>query len=603
MKRSCLLMAFVLVAAACSNGVNPEDLKCAINNDCQTGYLCNSELKCVSASPLRITTESLPAAVAGGPYQAVLNGEGGLLPYRWGLEAASGKTLPGWLSVDPATGVLSGTVSDRAGTQWEVVGTVTDHSNGGSGETVRRTYVLLVKECEGNERCYTVSGKDCVEGERVCVDGVLGSCAAGTQVSTDMMHCGAEGMECGACDLRADNCAGECKCGGGKACGATQACCGGKCEDVNASVENCGGCGKKCDRESMHVVEATCVGGECGYNANKGCAAGYYDCNGDVKDGCETEMSAKNCGGCGDDCTDGSVYVHTSGVPCEGGVCAVGGHCVAGWADCTQEKGCETDLSSVNSCGGCTSRCYADAQGVGGLCLGDAASGYRCGCIDATNEGCTAERICCGGLCRARDAANCVGCDQACSIEDGGLHCDLGTFTCDCDNDFSKCREPYPDFSFAMCSNITNKCLCTNNDNPPYSGTLEDMCCQSGAVGVRVNLWSNASHCGICNARCWSGMVCDNGACLCDMGKPCPGNSNAPDCVNGLCACSYHGNNPCPPGQYCCNVPGTDPRVGCCRRACTVTTAQGNKCSSSCSKTWCTSGKCCTSCDPDVGCD
>jgi hypothetical protein len=590
-----IFLCIIALAAGCDSGND----RCTVNADCRGGMLCDGTGKCVSASPLAITTESLPAAVAGGPYQAVLNGEGGLVPYRWGLEAASGKTLPAWLEVDPATGVLSGTVSDRAGTQWEVVGTLTDHSNGGVGETVRRTYVLLVKECEGNERCYTVSGKDCVEGERVCVDGVLGSCTAGTQVSTDMMHCGAEGMECGACDLRADNCAGECKCGGGKACGATQACCGGKCEDVGASVENCGGCGKKCDQESMHVVEATCVGGECGYNANKGCALGYYDCNGDAKDGCETQMNVKNCGGCGDDCTDASVYVHTSGVPCEEGVCAVAGHCDLGWADCqANAKGCETDLSSVNSCGACTSRCYADAQGVGGLCLGDAASGYRCGCVDGTNEGCTADRICCGGLCRARDAENCVGCDQACSISDGGLHCDLSTFSCDCNNNDALCKEPYPDFSRALCD--SNKCVCTGTDNPAYSGTLEDMCCFSTGVGlVRVNLWSDANHCGICNAKCWNGTACDNGACECDFGqgKLCPTNSNAPDCHNGQCVCGTYNQNPCPPGQYCCL------NKGCCMRTCAL--ADAAKCSIQCllnGNHWCLNGCCKVACDQNNNC-
>ncbi len=603
MKRFCVLLALALFFAACNGGVSPDDLKCAINADCQKDYLCNAEQKCVSGAPLTITTPSLPAAVAGGPYQAPLNGEGGLLPYTWGLEAASGKTLPGWLSVDPATGVLSGTASDPAGTQWEVVVALSDHSNGGAGETVKRTYVLLVKECDGPAACYAVSGKDCVLGERACQDGVQGPCVAGTQVSTDMGHCGVNGNECGVCDLRADNCSGECKCGSGKACGATQACCSAQCVDVGANVDNCGGCGKKCDKDSMHVVEPTCALGECGYNASKGCAAGYYDCNHDVKDGCETQMGVKNCGGCGDDCTDTNVYVHTSNVPCENKVCVVTGHCVAGWADCTQDPGCETDLSSVNSCGSCSSRCYADARGVGGLCLGDATSGYHCGCVDATNEGCDVGRICCGGLCRARDEDNCVGCDEKCSISDGGLHCDLSTFTCDCNNNDALCKEPYPDFSRALCD--SNKCVCTGSDNPAYSGTLEDMCCFSTGVGLaRVNLWENPSHCGICNAKCATGMICESGACTCDTSKPCPGSSNAPDCsINKECVCGTYNQTPCPAGQFCCNVPGTDPRVGCCRRACTVTTAQGNKCSSACSKTWCISGNCCTSCDPDVGCD
>jgi len=53
---------------------------------------------------LILVTGSLPAGVSGEPYEAQLEGEGGTPPYRW---SASG--LPPGLSIDPASGKISGT--------------------------------------------------------------------------------------------------------------------------------------------------------------------------------------------------------------------------------------------------------------------------------------------------------------------------------------------------------------------------------------------------------------------------------------------------------------------------------------------------------------
>jgi serine/threonine protein kinase, bacterial len=60
----------------------------------------------VTVSPLTVTTAALPVAFAGQAYSATLIGQGGNPPYMWSL--ASGQ-LPKGLTLNPATGVLSGT--------------------------------------------------------------------------------------------------------------------------------------------------------------------------------------------------------------------------------------------------------------------------------------------------------------------------------------------------------------------------------------------------------------------------------------------------------------------------------------------------------------
>src|ERR1019366_7237930 len=53
-----------------------------------------------------ITTTSLPSATVDTPYSATLAASGGTTPYIWSITSAS---PPSWLTLDPATGALSGT--------------------------------------------------------------------------------------------------------------------------------------------------------------------------------------------------------------------------------------------------------------------------------------------------------------------------------------------------------------------------------------------------------------------------------------------------------------------------------------------------------------
>ncbi|NMB74434.1 MAG: S8 family serine peptidase [Myxococcales bacterium] len=127
------------------------------------------------------------------------------------------------------------------------------------------------------------------------------------------------------------------------------------CETNTASsTQNCGWCGHAC--AAPHAVNQ-CVAGMCQV---AGCESGWFDCNNDFADGCESNplIDPQNCGltGCGNP-TCGPVP-HGSG-GCAGGQCTVG-TCEAGWGDCDGNvgNGCERDVTAdVQNCGTCGNVC------------------------------------------------------------------------------------------------------------------------------------------------------------------------------------------------------------------------------------------------------
>lgn len=59
-----------------------------------------------AGTPLSVVSSALPAATVGAPYSAVLQAVGGTTPYSWSIVNGS---LPAGLTLDTATGVISGT--------------------------------------------------------------------------------------------------------------------------------------------------------------------------------------------------------------------------------------------------------------------------------------------------------------------------------------------------------------------------------------------------------------------------------------------------------------------------------------------------------------
>ena len=66
----------------------------------------------VAAVPLTITTNALDYAVNGAAYSDTVSAVGGSQPYTWSITA---NNPPAGITIDPATGVLSGTPGDLAG--------------------------------------------------------------------------------------------------------------------------------------------------------------------------------------------------------------------------------------------------------------------------------------------------------------------------------------------------------------------------------------------------------------------------------------------------------------------------------------------------------
>lgn len=139
------------------------------------------------------------------------------------------------------------------------------------------------------------------------------------------------------------------------------------CEtNILTNAERCGGCGaiNNCGPNNI-CADGICQIGVCA-------SENLRDCDGLFANGCETEIttSPTNCGGCGITTPSGApnqAYICPgetvlNALPtCEQGACGFG-ECLEGWANCTGEPGCETNLNDIDNCGGCGSA--AGAEGL-----------------------------------------------------------------------------------------------------------------------------------------------------------------------------------------------------------------------------------------------
>ncbi len=155
------------------------------------------------------------------------------------------------------------------------------------------------------------------------------------------------------------------------------------CElDVWTDPLNCGVAGRHCPLPP-HATVATCTNGACSYT----CVEGWADGNGAAADGCELDLmhDLENCGAAGTRC---EVPAHAIQATCIGGACGFES-CESGWADANGSAGdgCEIDiLTNVDHCGGvgnkCATRNHATTTCIFGTC------GYQCtsGYIDGDGE-------------------------------------------------------------------------------------------------------------------------------------------------------------------------------------------------------------------------
>src|SRR5262249_10538317 len=126
---------------------------------------------------------------------------------------------------------------------------------------------------------------------------------------------------------------------------------------------NCGACGAPC--APVPHARNNCINGACQLVS---CDLGFFDCNGNLGDGCETSVvsDANNCGVCGNKCGPGLVCIQAictcpqcilpnAKSACVNLKCAVA-QCNNNWGDCDgqPQNGCEQDLTvDARNCGQC----------------------------------------------------------------------------------------------------------------------------------------------------------------------------------------------------------------------------------------------------------
>jgi hypothetical protein len=89
---------------------------------------------------ITISPPSLPDGANGAPYGATFSATGGQSPYTWSL---AGTQLPNGLSLDPSSGILSGTPSGNAPGPYDFTIQLTD-SEPGIPRVVNLNYSITI---------------------------------------------------------------------------------------------------------------------------------------------------------------------------------------------------------------------------------------------------------------------------------------------------------------------------------------------------------------------------------------------------------------------------------------------------------------------------
>ena len=218
------------------------------------------------------------------------------------------------------------------------------------------------KSCPQGSYC-KVAGPDaatCVPG---CKDDLRcggGKCCTMrcVDVGNDANNCGACGNKCSGNHTQAICVAGKCQMG---KCDSGWGDCNKDPKDgcetnLHVDANHCTGCGMKC---SMPNAVNACADG-CYATA---CKWGFDDCNNDPMDGCETSVLADglNCGACGKSC----AKLPNAAAGCMNGSCVLG-MCNAGYTDCDGDpkNGCESfTAADPKNCGGCGKVCPMNLPG------------------------------------------------------------------------------------------------------------------------------------------------------------------------------------------------------------------------------------------------
>lgn len=198
------------------------------------------------------------------------------------------------------------------------------------------------------------------------------------------------------------------------------------CRDLSADDGNCGACNDACDPtggpDAPQRANAYygCEAGQCG---TLKCRASFFDCDGDVENGCETStVTDDDCGYCGNTCGAGQRCgwdvrngVQIGGLPAPSCLCGPGQtFCQIGELQGLPRGYCVDVSSDATNCGACGNRCDAIP---GALHERHVCDFGKCAlrCLEGTAD-CNGSRSDGCEIDTKSDPRNCGGCGVACDL-------------------------------------------------------------------------------------------------------------------------------------------------------------------------------------------
>ncbi len=224
--------------------------------------------------------------------------------------------------------------------------------------------------------------------------GLGGSCASDPDCC-DGLSCGSGACLCWSAGTAAS----------GRFC---NGCCAGRCQggECAEGVE-----GRPCNDAGDCQGDMECEEGVCREPA---CPPGLVDCNGDPADGCEASLSSRaTCGSCDNSCSGGGFHWT---MDCNEGACEPS--CDSGWADCNSDltDGCETDISGGDRCGcAMVGSCRRESDCCSGICNEGLCCGRTGDYCASSVDCCLVDHICRGNRCCRTHDARCSSNSDCCS--------------------------------------------------------------------------------------------------------------------------------------------------------------------------------------------
>ncbi|MBI5501681.1 MAG: putative metal-binding motif-containing protein [Deltaproteobacteria bacterium] len=229
------------------------------------------------------------------------------------------------------------------------------------------------------------------------------------------------------------------------------------CEATLNTLLNCGNCGVACS--PANATGPTCATGSCNYGS---CVAGYQSCDSNPANGCERDIrTLTDCGGCGVTCD-----LANAAESCASGTCTLG-LCNANWGNCDSNpaNGCERTLTTLTSCGGCSTVC-SPANASGATCATGTCDYATC---TAGWENCDSNRA--NGCERnIRTLTDCGGCGVACNLNNASESCATGTCQ------ITTCNAGWADVN----GNPADGCECALEGGETY---VNETCATAGSLG------------------------------------------------------------------------------------------------------------------------